>query len=161
MPNSDWFCDTFTPERKELYKALQTCWIYEHAELENLTTKKAVGEVKGLLTSSVDTFKLPYGRNVIKAPRPSVMVGTVNDDHFLADATGSRRFWVIHLPQDADKRIDIERIVKDRDAFWKAALIAYRSGEKPYLSRDDQQNPITETEIMKLRICLWTLYLMG
>ena len=138
LPNSDWFCDTFTPDRKELYMALQTCWIYEHAELENLTTKKAVGEVKGLLTSSIDTFKPPYGRNVIKAPRPSVMVGTVNTDHFLADATGSRRFWVIHLPQDTDRRIDVERIVKDRDAFWKAALLAYRSGEKPYLSREDQ-----------------------
>ena len=24
LPNSDWFCDTFTPDRKELYMALQT-----------------------------------------------------------------------------------------------------------------------------------------
>ncbi len=61
---------------------LQTCFIYELAELETLTTKKAVGEVKGLLSSSIDTFRPPYGRNVIKAPRPSVLVGTVNEDFF-------------------------------------------------------------------------------
>ena len=51
LPNSNWFCDTWEPNRKDLFMHLQTCFIYELAELETLTTKKAVGEVKGLHSS--------------------------------------------------------------------------------------------------------------
>ena len=139
LPNPNWFCDTWEPNRKDLYMHLQTCFIYELAELETLTTKKAVGEVKGLLSSSIDTFRPPYGRNVIKAPRPSVMVGTVNEDSFLNDSTGSRRFWVIPLPQMEGQKIDIQKVKDEREAIWKAAILAWRAGEKPYLTDNDQK----------------------
>ena len=47
LPNQKWFCDIWEPNRKDLFMHLQTCFIYELAELETLTTKKAVGEKKG------------------------------------------------------------------------------------------------------------------
>ena len=139
LPNPNWFCDTSEQNRKDLFMHLQTCFIYEHAELETLTTKKAVGEVKALLSSSVDTFRPPYGRNVIKAGRPSVMVGTVNEDCFLSDTTGSRRFWVIPLPQTEDQKIEIQKVKEDRESIWKAAILAWRAGENPYLTNKDQK----------------------
>ena len=94
---------------------LQTCFIYELAEQETLRTKKAVGEVKGLLSSSIDTFRPPYGRNVIKAPQQSVMAGTVNEDCFLNDSTGSRRFWVMSLPKIEGQKIDIQKVKDERE----------------------------------------------
>jgi len=139
LPNPNWFCDTWEPNRKDLFMHLQTCFIYELAELETLTTKKAVGEVKGLLSSSIDTFRPPYGRNVIKAPRPSVMAGTVNEDSFLNDSTGSRRFWVIPLPQMEGQKIDIQKVKQEREAIWKAAIFAWRAGEKSFLTDEDQK----------------------
>ena len=124
-----------------------TCFIYELAELEALTTKKAVREVKGLLSSSIDTFRPPYGRNVIKAARPSVMVGTVNEDCFLSDTTGSRRFWVIPLPQIEGQKIDIQKVKQERESIWKAAIIAWRAGEKPYLTNEDQKESNSKNKL--------------
>ena len=92
-----------------------------------------------MLSSSIDTFRPPYGRNVIKAPRPSVMVGTVNEDFFLNDSTVSRRFWVIPLPQIEGQKIDIQKVKQEREAIWKAAIYAWRAGEKPYLTDVDQK----------------------
>ena len=147
LPNPNWFCDTSEQNRKDLFMHLQTCCIYEHAELETLTTKKAVGEVKALLSSSIDTFRPPYGRNVIKAARPSVMVGTVNEDCFLSDTTGSRRFWVIPLPQMEGQKIDIQKVKQERESIWKAAILAWRAGEKPYLTNEDQKESNSKNKL--------------
>ena len=41
LPNPNLFCDTWEPNRKDLFMHLQTYFIYEIAELETLKTKKA------------------------------------------------------------------------------------------------------------------------
>jgi len=130
-----WFCDTPNDD-KDLKLAIQTCWIYELAELETKTGNKEAGAIKALLSSSVDNFRVPYGAGIEEHPRPSILVGSCNRDDFLRDSTGSRRFWVIDLPQDPDQGqcINIPQVRQDRDAIWKAALLAYRAGRLPILS---------------------------
>ena len=134
-----WFCDT-PNEGKDYMLAIQTCWIYELAELETKTGSREAGAIKALLSSSVDTFRVPYGVGIEDHPRPSILVGSCNRDDFLRDSTGSRRFWVIDLPQDPDQaqHIDIAKVRLHRDALWKAALLAYRSGRAPILSQEHQ-----------------------
>lgn len=139
LASPDWFCDTPNDD-KDLKLAIQTCWIYELAELETKTGNKEAGAIKALLSSSVDTFRVPYGSGIEDHPRPSILVGSCNRDDFLRDSTGSRRFWVIDLPQNPDRgeRINIAQTTADRDAIWKAALLAYRAGRLPILSPSDQ-----------------------
>ena len=88
----------------------------------------------------MDTFRVPYGAGIEEHPRPSILVGSCNRDDFLRDETGSRRFWVIDLPQNPEQResIDITKVRRDRDAIWKAALLAYQGGRKPILTPDRQ-----------------------
>ena len=139
LASPDWFCDT-PNEGKDYLLAIQTCWIYELAELETKTGNKEAGAIKALLSSSVDTFRVPYGAGMDEHPRPSILVGSCNRDDFLRDSTGSRRFWVIDLPQDPDQGqcINIAMVRKDRDAIWKAALLAYRAGRLPILNPEHQ-----------------------
>jgi predicted P-loop ATPase len=139
LASPDWFCDT-PNEGKDYLLAIQTCWIYELAELETKTGNKEAGAIKALLSSSVDTFRVPYGAGIDEHPRPSILVGSCNRDDFLRDSTGSRRFWVIDLPQDPDQGqcINIPQVRQDRDAIWKAALLAYRAGRLPILSPEHQ-----------------------
>ena len=134
-----WFCDT-PNEGKDYMLAIQTCWIYELAELETKTGSREAGAIKALLSSSVDTFRVPYGVGIEEHPRPSILVGSCNRSDFLRDETGSRRFWVIDLPHDPDRgqQIDITKVRQDRDAIWKAALLAYRSGRPQILSPEEQ-----------------------
>ena len=67
-------------------------------------------------------------------------MGTSNRTDFLRDETGSSRFWVVQLPHDADAGfvIDLKRLLKDRDAIWKAAVEAYRRGESDRLTFEEQ-----------------------
>ena len=129
----DWFCDSYQESDKDLRLAIGTCWMFEIQELETMTTRKVAGKVKALITTREDVFRPPYGILTEKFPRGSIFVGSVNSDDFLRDDTGSRRFWIIEV----ESRIDIEKVRSDRDAIWKAAVIAWRSGRKPDLERKE------------------------
>lgn len=135
-----WFCDTTPKDSKDLILNIHSCWIFELAELENVTGRKGVGELKALITTAFDMIKKPYGRNTERNDRRSIMVSSVNGDDFLRDPSGNRRFLVISLKQHADKGefIPVDALERDRDRIWKAAVLAYRSGEKSRLSPEDQ-----------------------
>ncbi len=55
------------------------------------------GQIKNLITIRADTLRPPYGKATGKYPIHSVFSASVNDDTFLKDSTGSRRFWVIDI----------------------------------------------------------------
>jgi len=129
-----WLVDTQQPKHKDQLIVLHSCWCYEAAELDYMTSRKESGLIKGLLSSAVDTFLAPYGRFIEAHPRRSIMVGTCNRDDFLRDATGHRRFLVIETGQ-----IDCDRIEADRDRIWRAAVRAYQEGEPAFLSAEDQE----------------------
>ena len=129
----EWFCDSYQESDKDLRLAIGTCWMFEIQELETMTARSVAGKVKALITTREDVFRPPYGSVTEKFPRASIFVGSVNSDDFLRDETGSRRFWIIEV----NERVDIEKLRKDRDSIWKAAVIAWRSGRKPNL--EDQE----------------------
>ena len=131
-----WFADTPQEKDQDLRLLIQTCWIYELAELETTTSKKAAGALKGMLSSSVDKFRAPYAKGVEDRPRPSIIVGSCNSKDFLRDDTGSRRYWVIHLPQKPGEKLKTEKLRLDRDGIWKGALAAYKNGDLPFLSQE-------------------------
>jgi hypothetical protein len=135
LASDEWFCDTHQKDEKDQLLALHQCWIYEMAELESVTGKRDAGALKALLSSTVDSFRPPYGKATGRFPRASVFVGTCNQTDFLVDPTGNDRFLVVEIK----KRIDFDRIERDRDRIWKAVELLYRSGAKPYLSEQAQE----------------------
>ena len=148
LASDEWFCDTWQEKDQDLFMAIQTCLIYELAELDSMTSKKDAGRVKALLSSATDTFKRPYARGIGKHPRPSILVGSCNASDFLNDPTGSRRFWVIDL---GNHFIDLVKLKNDRDRIFKAAVLAYRKGIKPCLTdkeqiRSNENNHLYEAE---------------
>jgi hypothetical protein len=60
----------------------------------------------------------------------------VNDAFFLKDETGSRRVLVIDLSHLDGGMIDLEKIKADRDRILKTAILEYRKGTKPYLTKE-------------------------
>ena len=42
------------------------------------------------------------------------------------------------LSQREGQKIDIQKVKDEREAIWKAAILAWRTGEKPYLTDEDQ-----------------------
>jgi len=133
LASPDWFTSTVPDGDKDFLLNVHSCWIFELAELESVTGKRDAGRLKNLISTSTDMFRVPYGRTAERRKRGSVFAATVNDDTFLRDETGNRRYWVV--PIDGSEPLDREGLKAARDGIWKAALAAWRAGELPMLSR--------------------------
>lgn len=143
LASPDWFCSTIPEGDKDLNLNIHNTWIFELAELEALTSRKAAGHLKNMLTTTTDSVRVPYGKAPERLKRPSVFCATVNKRDFLRDDTGNRRFWVV--PIDGTDKINRDELACVRDGIWKAAVLAWRSGELPMLPEDladasEQQN---------------------
>jgi hypothetical protein len=103
-----WFVDQqIDPRNKDSLMVLNRAWIYEDAELAS--TRMSDGDsLKNFLTRQTDTFRAPYERFVKDQPRHFVIGGTTNEDSFLRDRTGNRRFWVCEVPSFPDLKPEDE-----------------------------------------------------
>lgn len=117
---------------------LAAAWIYEWSELENVTSKKQAAEVKQFITSQCDTFRLPFGKAIVQHPRSSVIVGTTNEDQFLNDVTGSRRFWVIPVKRRISED-SIRYLQSFRDQLWAEAVVLVESNYQAWLDLDEEK----------------------
>lgn len=101
--------------------------IIEIAELSAFQ-KRDVQLIKAEITERGDEFRLPFGRVMTRNPRHCVFVGSTNDDTFLRDQTGSRRFWVIVV--DDNIKLDIDLIKRLAPLLWAQALHLYMHSDQ-------------------------------
>ncbi|WBM43105.1 virulence protein E [Comamonas aquatica] len=121
----EYFSDTpFDMSRgKEAQEQVQGIWLYEIAELSALS-KGDVNAIKAFISSKVDKYRPAYGATVESYPRQCVLVGTTNDDQYLRDRTGNRRFW----PVPVRHQINTEWVQKYRDQLLAEAFALYQQG---------------------------------
>lgn len=130
---ADWFNDSLnTFEGKEACEMIQGSWLVELQELNGLN-KSEENAVKQFLSKTDDIYREPYGRRTGRYPRRCVFFGTTNDDEFLRDKTGARRF----LPVDCMIRKPTKSVFRDLpnevSQIWAEALVCWRLGEALYL----------------------------
>lgn len=106
-------------------------WLCELGELGATMKKSDRDALKAWLTSTHDEFRTPYARKAEKHPRRTFFACTVNDDEFLRDDTGNRRFVVIEV----DKLDHIHDV--DIDLMWGEVVELLQEGNKTYLDQND------------------------
>lgn len=133
LAGDDWFSDSdIDLGSKDKYQQLDGTWIYEIAELQSFKGRASTA-VKAFITSQSDSYRRPFGRFKATVPRQTVFVGTTNDDDFLDDPTGSRRFWVVSVGEV----LDLEGLMAVRDQLWAQACEHYAEDRLTYLTRDE------------------------
>ena len=90
-----------------------------------------VNKVKMFASRKVDRARPAYGRHRIDRPRRCIFIGSTNDDEYLKDTTGNRRFWPF-TPGD----IDVEALRRDRDQLWAEAVSIEASGEELFIPEE-------------------------
>lgn len=128
LVGDEWFSDTITDiQGKEAYEQLDGNWIIEMSELSAL--KKAEREqIKGFISKQTDTYRKAYARNVTDNPRQCIFIGTTNEDEFLNDSTGNRRFWIVDVNEDKRKYTVWEDLTADeRDQIWAEAFYIFKN----------------------------------
>ena len=127
-----WFSDThFHLGDKDGYQQMRGVWICELAELDSFNKAEST-RAKSFFSSTSDRYRPPYGRHVVEYPRQCVFIGTTNQDQYLKDVTGNRRYWPVRV-----EKVDMEGLTEMRDQLWAEALHRFNAGELWFPQGDD------------------------
>ena len=126
-----WYNDNIqTFVGKEAAEQLRGVWIVELPEVDRFSAKYEAAAVKQFITRRDDVYRVPFERRTTPHPRRCVFIATTNAGDFLTDATGNRRWWIVHCHTTAgDRGEDMESLRRDRDQVWAEAVALWRAGE--------------------------------
>lgn len=117
---------------KEALQFIAGLWLVEIGELAALN-RSEVEDVKQFLTARVDRYRPSYGRLPVDRRRTTVFAATTNASEYLKDSTGNRRWWPVRCGT-----IDLEGLRRDRDQLFAEAVARYRSGERWWLTPEEE-----------------------
>jgi predicted P-loop ATPase len=134
LAGDDYFSDSLPADlsHKDARDHLRGKWIVELPELAQFK-RNEIETVKAFITRRYEQYRPSYGRHEVRFPRQCVFAGSTNDETYLVDTTGNRRFWVL-----ACAGVDLEAIKRDRDQLWAEAAARYRKGERWYLTQEQE-----------------------
>lgn len=107
---------------KDFYQNLRGKWCMEFGELTPFR-KADASHLKQIITARYDNYRASYARFNRDYPRQNIFAGTTNENNYLIDPTGARRF----LPVVCGS-IDIAALKTDRNLLWAEAVHLFNSG---------------------------------
>lgn len=114
--------DILAQDSKVQMEAVEGVWIYEASELEGMS-KSDITKMKAFISRQEDRGRPAYGRFRENRPRQCIFVGTTNEETYLRDKTGNRRFLPVRTGI-----IDLEGLKRDRDQLWAEAAYLEAQG---------------------------------
>ena len=101
-------------------------FIIELGELNSIR-RNHLNAMKQYLTETHDTYQPKYKQKAITVPRMHIFGGSTNEETFLTDPTGNRRFWCV----SAGEKIDQALFLAIKEQLWAEALAGYRAASGP------------------------------
>ncbi|MCP1170393.1 virulence-associated E family protein [Limimaricola sp. ASW11-118] len=92
--------------------------------VEKVMGRSAVEDMKTFVSGTETNVRLAYRRNAQVFKRQCVFMGSTNNEDFLKDQTGNRRFWPIEVIVDS---IDTDRLARAMPQIWAEAVVAYHT----------------------------------
>ena len=114
---------------------IQRGWVNEIPEVERAF--KHFVEFKSFLSTRSDIVQLKYLNGSVAFPRRCSFIGTSNGDALLEDPTGNRRMFIINCATTPGFTIK-PLIPIQRDAFWSAAVAAWKAGDIWWLDKKQE-----------------------
>lgn len=135
VPNemSDLIADgvTLKPDDKDsVFQAIQR-WLVELGELDATFRKTDISQLKSFVPRDRDTMRRPFAAKDSHFPRQTVFFGSVNDQNYLVDDSGNRRFWTVEcLAIDHDHTVNMQQL-------WAEIATFYKAGENWRLTKEE------------------------
>ena len=160
LAGSPWYSDTpfEIGKGKESQEQVQGVWGYELGELSQMG-KAVIEAIKQFISAKVDRYRPAYGRVIESHPRQCVLVGTTNENTYLRDRTGNRRFW----PVPVRYRIKIDWLAKWREQLFAEACALYLEGAACGPTPEQEERlfvPMQESRLLETAVTSELLHLL-
>jgi putative DNA primase/helicase len=119
------------PDDRDSVKQSCSFWLVELGELDATFRKSDIAALKAFITRKQDVMRRAYARKESHYARRTVFFASVNQQEFLADPTGNRRYWTISC-EAIDHTHDI-----DMQQVWAEVYDLYKEGVSWYLEADE------------------------
>lgn len=135
-------------DSKDFLISLRGALIIEIGEL-NSFGKSGITAIKNIITTKEDSYRENYKLRNSQFLRQCIFVGTTNEDTYLKDSTGARRFW----PLKVNGKIDIDKVRRDREQLFAEAVSMFESGatwwEMPEKETEEEQEKRREVSVIE------------
>lgn len=131
------------PDNKDLVIEGTSIWIGELGEINGIIRKSDIESLKNFITRSNDVYRVPFGKRSRKVPRRTAFFGSVNNETFLADETGNRRYWTVGITEiNYEHDFDMQQV-------WAQIKYHLDRGESYRLTDEEQDLVNAENELFK------------
>ena len=137
----EWYSDSLNlsdMNDKTAAEKLQGYWILEIGELAGMR-KADLDKVKAFISRQDDKYRASFGRRVTPHPRQCVFFGTTNnEDGYLRDITGNRRYWNVKVTGNGKlKPWDLDQETVNQ--IWAEVKTLAEAGEPLFLSPEVEE----------------------
>ncbi len=120
---------------------LQGVMIVEFSELAGMN-RREIEDVKNWITIQTDSVQKKYKNEVTHYPRQFVLAGSTNEDTWLRDHTGNRRFF----PVKCAGRLNIPGLRLVVEQLWAEAVWNYKEGFEVFIDYGSDLEKLATTE---------------
>jgi len=97
-------------------------------------SKVEANEIKQIISKPEVALRRAYGRNAENLERNASFSGSTNNNSFLTDLTGNRRWWVLQI-----KGIDFEKCI-NYNQIWAQVFHLFREGKPFKLTKEEVES---------------------
>ena len=128
---------SFKMKDEDKSRILKGRLILELSEMRGLQTSENE-DIKSFMTRNIERFTDKFEKLPKEFPRRCIFIGTTNNQEFLNDSTGNRRWLPIEV-----KEANIQALKNDRNQIWAEAIQIYKTSNMLTLY-NNAQNGIEE-----------------
>jgi predicted P-loop ATPase len=118
-------------------------WLIEVSELSAFL-KADPEAMKHFVSQQNEQYTPKYGRSEVREPRQCVFIGTTNEDEYIRDVTGGRRYWPVKV-----RFVNVDRLERMRAQLFAETVLAYRANEAWWPQREFEKEVITPVQDLR------------
>ena len=146
-----WFSDNLPSNisSKDAKQHLAGKWLVEIPDF-HIFRNSEIRALKAFQTMRENIFRPPYGKKEVYRKRQNVFAGTTNEQTYLEDPTGGRRYWPLITAE-----INVAKLVEIRDPLFAEAVARYRKGEHWWPDKAFEKKHMAPEQEARRRIDVW------